>query len=197
MSRGGTPVPPVEIADTVEEYARQWGRHAKLHFMPTLIDRRNGRTIRGTWVIRMTLMPGDPRLVLWQEQRSGEEPTEEIWLHVQNPRAGELIPGLYGMKEPQYLPIDILAWGPTNVRQYLEEGNMWSGRARASSPEEELKQHQEARRLADAHRHQTLREDAGKVARDWRRSKIDKIPFVRVLKDLTSKRRRKPAAAQE
>jgi hypothetical protein len=133
IARGGLPSPPVEVADAVEEYARQWGRHATLAFRPTMFA--NQRILRGTWVVCLTLRADDKRLKLSQEGRVASPPTEDVWLHEPNPEVGKLIPGTYGLQEPPMRALPIEQLGATGVVRFLERGNMWSGRTKTHSPE--------------------------------------------------------------
>lgn len=182
LKSGGLPSPPVEIADEAELYAREWGRHGSLEFRPTMFY--NGRIFRGTWVVKLTLRPNDKRLKLWQEQKTGDEPTEEVWLHEYNPDKGKPIPATYGkLKEPEYRALPLEQLGAGGVRAFLERGNMWSGRGTITSPVEALKKGREDHATHLAKVKSSAKEEAGKMAVDQRRSRL-KIPFLGVLKNL-------------
>lgn len=176
-------MPPVEIADEVELYAREWGRHAILRFQPTMFA--HGRILRGMWVVKLTLKSDDPALRLWQEQKTEEEPTEDVWIMEPNPDEGKLIENTQGLREPNVRGLDILQMGASGVRAYLERGNMWSGRTEVNSPEQAVKQGQEQREQVLEKTRADARFAGGKIARDQRRSRT-KIPFIGVLKDLVT-----------
>lgn len=182
ITRGGLPIAPVEIADEVEQYARAWGRHATLHFVPTLFF--NGRILRGTWVVKMTLRPDDTRMKLWQEQRVSEAPTEDVWLHEPNPDVGKIIPHSGNLREPAYRPFNLTDLGASGVRAFLEAGNMWSGRNEIRSPEEELKYNQEQRRQMVEKARAHAREAGREIAADQYRSRFDKESQVGVIADV-------------
>jgi hypothetical protein len=119
--RFGLPTPPTEIADEVELYAREWGRHATLHFVPTLFQ--GDRIVRGSWIVRFTLRSNDPRMRAYQEGRAPEPATEDVWLQEPNPRAGQPIPGTGGLKEQPYLPLNLTELGAGGVRRLGQPGH--------------------------------------------------------------------------
>jgi hypothetical protein len=170
VRRNGLPVPPVEIADEVEAWARLSGRHATLHFIPTAFLR--GRVASGTWVVRLTLKPGDKRLLLYREGKVAEPPTEDVWLH--EPDASH---------HTGYRPFDILQLGASGVRTFLEKGDTWSGRGEFRSLEEQLKKVNEDNAQAREKNRTDAREGARDEARDKRRQVLG-IPLVGVLADL-------------
>jgi len=190
ITRGGWPIPPVEIADEVELYARAWGRHATVHFVPTLFA--NNRVFRGTWVIRMTLRPDDKRMKLWQEQKVNEPPTEDVWLHEPNPEVGKIIPHTGNLREPSFRPLNITEMGAGGVRAFLEAGNMWSGRNKIRSPEDELKHNQEMRRQATEKARADAQEAGRYIVADQRRSRFDKESQVGVIADVEPSTRAAP-----
>jgi hypothetical protein len=87
----------------------------------------------------MTLRPDDKRMKSWQEGKLSEVPTEDVWLAEPNPEQGKPIRGGNGLREPPIRPLDIVQMGAGGVRAFLEKGNMWSGRNKISSPEQEMK----------------------------------------------------------
>lgn len=118
IGRDGLPECPYEIREVVEQYARQHGRTASVHFVPT-----------AGWMARLELKPNDERVRLYQEGRAAAPPTEDVWFHEPNPLEGQVIPGTYGKgRESPFRPIDIIAQGPSWVRAFLDRGNMFSGR---------------------------------------------------------------------
>lgn len=187
VKRGTMPTPPAELAEEVENYARDWGRHAVLRFVPILL--KGPKIVRGCWVARFRLKPNDPRLQMYQKGRVEEEPAEDVWFHVVNPRRNE--PG-----EPEYLPLDIVQMGASGVRQFLERGNMW-GRGEYSSLTDQLLKTRKASSYAADARYEKARERNCEMVRDRRRSLL-KIPFFRVGIDLKNKkiRRTNPSPAK-
>lgn len=180
--RNGIPLPPVSLADEVEHYARLSGRSGTLHFIPTAF--RGRQVLAGAWVARFTLRPDDKRMVLFQQGLSAEPPLEDVWIHEANPRAGQMNPKTRE-REPDYIPLDITLMGPSGLREFLEKGNMWSGRGMFDSPEDELKQSRERQAESRESLRTKARFDAVKKASERRRS-ILKIPFLPVEIDLRS-----------
>jgi len=181
------PRAPVEIQEAVELYARNSGRHGKLHFVPF-----------GGWFLALTLRPDDKRLLPYKQGLTKDEPYEKVWFHVKDPYEGKtvdvhgdkrfknmpLMPWCYGLRrQSQFLQLDIVQMGVEGVTQFLNADNVWSGRGKFRSFEE-------ANRKAEADNQaglERLRENmaykAGKMARDMRRQLL-KIPYLRVLTDL-------------
>ena len=167
------PTPPVEVADEVELYARQTGRHATVEYVPTLL--KGTRPVAGTWRVRFTLKPDDKRLSLYQTGKMDEPPTEDVWLHVPD-QASPL----------GYRPLDLVQLGASGVREFLERGNLWSGRGEYKSLEQMVREVRESNtRNREKHKQQqkvTNREEQ-REKRRWR----FKIPFLPVGIDLQSK----------
>lgn len=166
-----TPTPPVEIADEVELYAREHGRHGKLEFVPTML--RGRVVIQGTWRVCLTLKADDKRLLPYRRGEIADEPTEDVWLHERD-------------EDGTYQPLNIVEMGASGVRQFLERGNLWSGRGEFDSLED---QRRKARAHNEAFRQKTYQdqEDAVRqMARDTRRKRL-KIPFLPVGIRLTGK----------
>ena len=147
-------------------YAREYGRHAKLHFVPF-----------GGWFVRFSLRSNDKRLRAYQEGRLAEEPGEDVWLHVQNPRGGRR--NGRGQLEPQFIPLDISQMGAAGVRQFLERGNTWSGRGEFSSIEEALRHSEELNEENRKSFREEQKFNSRKQQRDKRRWRF-KIPFIPV-----------------
>lgn len=171
------PTPPLEIADEVELYARQSGRHATLHFVPV--------TSRvGCWVVRMTLRPDDKRRRLWQEQKVGTEPTEDIWLHVPLREGERKLGPTY-----DYRPLNLVDLGTSGVRQFLERGNLWSGRGEYQTLEEQVTKLREADANATAKFRADVKEEAMDEMHQKRRTRL-KIPFLPVSLPWRSRQRK-------
>jgi hypothetical protein len=168
-----SPRPPVEIADEVELYARQSDRHATLHFIP-LVTLGN-RVIAGTWMARFTLRSDDKRILLYQEGKIDEPPTEDVWFHVADPESPN-----------GFRPLDILQMGVTGVREFLDRGNLLSGRGEFTSLEDQLLHSREHNRQVRT-KHRAEQKALNRLAvRDKRRWWL-KIPFLRVGIDLKNK----------
>jgi len=175
LTRGGRnelPTPPAEIADEVEMYARESGRHAALIFVPVTI--KHGRVTNGTWVINMTLRPDDKRMLLYQEQKVGDPPTEKIWLHK---------PSEDGTT---YEPLDIHQLGASGVREFLDRGNMWSGRGEFSSLEEQVRWARDEEERRKQKNYDDSKQHSRDTAKDKRRTLLG-ISFLGVGIDLKKK----------
>jgi len=167
--RSELPAAPAEIADEVELWARQSGRHARLHFFPTRF--RHGRIVSGTWVVRLTLKAGDKRLSLYQQGKVAEPPTEDVWLHEPDGQGG-------------YRALNLTDMGASGVREFLEKGNMWSGRGQFGSLEEQLRKVNQDNEAARQKNRADAKDQALVRTADRRRSALG-IPFVGVVADIT------------
>ena len=168
MQLMGLPTPPVEVADEVELWAREFGRHGKLCFVPTALA---GRTVAaGTWMVRLSLRENDKRMQLYKQGLAPEPPTEDVWLHEPDPKS-----------PTGYRPYNLMDLGAGGVRQFLEKGNMWSGRGQTGTKtlealaREAIDKNQKAGGVAKA----AAREECKLKLRDERRWKL-KIPFLPV-----------------
>ncbi|MFW6010492.1 MAG: hypothetical protein ACOC9H_01105 [Gemmatimonadota bacterium] len=99
---------PVEVQDAVELWAREHGRHGRIVWSP----------VTRCAVVELDLKPGDPRLEAYQQGRLRMEPKERVLLHQWNPatKRYEAVPSRPGELTPDF------------VREWLDRGNMWSGR---------------------------------------------------------------------
>lgn len=164
----GLPTPPVEVADEVELWARESGRHGTLRFIPTRLAGR--QVVDGTWTVRLTLRSDDKRLKPFQDGTASEEPVEVIWLHEPDPTS-----------PTGYRPYNIMELGAGGVRQFLEKGNLWSGRGQFGSKtldelaREAIDKNMKAGGVAKA----AARENSRLRLRDERRWML-KIPFLPV-----------------
>ena len=140
VRRGGVPRPPVEMADEVELWARQSGRHAKIEFRPTMI--KDGRVEAGCWVVRISLKSNDSRMGLYQRGQVAEEPTEDVWLHVVD-----------NTSPTGYRAFDLSQLGVSGLRQFLEQGDTWSGRGEFRSLDDQARIAMEANaKMREKHR---------------------------------------------
>ena len=153
-------------------YARESGRHATLHYVPTMI--RKGQ-MTGCWIVRFTLKSDDPRMRLYQKGEMAEPPTEDVWLH-------KRVGGAEKWGE-EYEPLNIVELGPSGVRTFLEKGNLWSGRGDYDGLVDQLAKVNEMNETARQKNYDDARFNAKKRAMDKRRSRL-KIPFLGVGTDL-------------
>lgn len=165
MGRSAAPSAPPEVADEVELYARENGRHATLQWVPFV----------NAWEVRFTLRDNDPIKGL---VRAGarEEQYESVLLQERNPKYPA--PG-----ETPYTSLDIWQMGPSGVRAFLEKGNTWSGRGEFSSHAEAATFAAESNRAKKERTRRDARNNAVDRAKDARRQ-VHKIPFHRVGVDL-------------
>jgi len=162
-NRADMPVCPVDVADEVELYARETNRHATCKFVPTKMGAK-GRILEGTWRVDMTLHPEDKRNVTFQEGRMAERPVEEIWLHVENPEST-------GWQD-RYIPLNIHELGASGVRQFLEKGNVHSGRGEFASLEDAIRRADEINEAKQQKQEQEAEDRVRRRARDRRRSRL-------------------------
>jgi len=184
-TRGGRselPIASAEIQDEVELYARESGRHAKIHYVPTEIDIKSGEVLAGTWRVDMTLRPDDKRNVTYQEGRMDKPPVEEIWIHDPNPSP----------KGPldRYKARNIQQMGASGVREFLERGNIHSGRGEFSSMDDVIRKTDELNENKKQKRYDEAEDRVRMRSRDRRRSRLKKVhgkssfPFLSVAIDL-------------
>ena len=138
---------------------------------------KTGRVLKTTWRVDLDLHPDDSRLKLWQEGRAEKKPVEEIWLHKENPDPER-------PWQDKYIAFDIQEMGPSGVRQFLEQGNIHSGRGEFSSMDDVLRKTAELNDKNKVKRKDDTEDRVRVNARDKRRSR-QKIPYLTVEADLT------------
>lgn len=163
------PRAPWEIQDEVELWARERGRTATLHMAPNM-----------TWFVRLSLRVDDPRMKLFREGLADAPPTEDVWLHIPNPHDGKIV---NGVRQGPYIPLDIYHLGASGVREFLEQGDTWSGRGRYQSLVDQLNKTRAANAEARANFRQEMKEENRHEQRQKRRFRL-KIPFLPVGIDL-------------
>ena len=152
-------------------YARETGRHATLHYVPTTF--RKGK-MTGCWIVRFTLKSDDPRMSLYQQGKVADPPTEDVWLHK----------AVDSVTAPNtYEPLNIEEMGPSGVRNFLEKGNLWSGRGDYDGLVDQVKKVEDHNEIERRKNFENARYAAKKRAADKRRSNL-KIPFLGVGIDL-------------
>lgn len=169
------PIAPVEVADAVELWARQYGRHATLTFVPPM----------GCWSVNLTLKPDDPALKRYQEGEATEVPTEGVLLLEWDAEVGDPNPTT-GKKAGAYRAVNLEEYGPSGVVALLEKGNTWSGRGEFGSLQEAVIGAASRNREEAAKQKERQRQWARDYAGDVRRQTL-KIPYVRVGVELGNK----------
>lgn len=164
------PTPPVEIAEAVELWARQYGRHATMKFIPHMQP--------PCWSVNLSLKPGDPALKRWQEGKAEHEPTEGVLLLEWDAALGETNPHT-GRKAGAYRAVNLEEYGPTGVVELLEKGNTWSGRGEYGSLAQAVVAAATRSREAKEKTRAQMRQWSRDLAADQRRQ-ILKVPFHRV-----------------
>lgn len=187
------PKPPPDLREVVELYAREYDRQGTLHFF-----------MGCGWFANLSLRSNDKRLLLYQEGRAAKPPTEQVYFHVPNPNEqfGVSKGELERMDDPvlwpcislkgdrcrqPFIPLDIVQMGPARVRDFLERGNLWSGRGEFDSLEEQLREVREKNQAAVEKFRQDQKEANRHEQRDKRRWRL-KIPYLPVGIDLGKKR---------
>jgi hypothetical protein len=125
--------------------------------------------------------------LLFRDGRAEKPPTEDVWLHEPNPKAGQMVSGSFGRREPDFIPLDLEQLGPVGIREFLERGNTWSGRGEFSSVEDAHKKTLAHNDEMGRKIRRDARDDTRHDMRDRRRSWLG-IPFLSVLKDIGSRK---------
>lgn len=115
-SRSRGPVVSVDVRDAVETWARGIGRHAAIVYVP--------HTDPPIPQVRIELKSDDGRLEAWRRGESEEKPVETV----------ELVE--WDAERKCYVGLDLGQLGASGVVEYLERGNMWTGRGEFTSLQE-------------------------------------------------------------
>lgn len=169
---------PVEIADAVELWAREQGRHGTVAWV-----RIPGQA--PVPQVRLTLKPDDPRLKAWQTGATtlngagervplyDEEPVETI----------ELVE--WDEEQRTYVPMDLMTLGAGGVRTLLERGNMWSGCGEFDSLQEAIVEARRRQKAETERVRQAARKEAqARASEDSRRylgrgrTRNDRVPLI-------------------
>lgn len=153
-------LPPVEIADGVELWARQQGRHARLFWHPVL----------NCFCIEFELRDDHPSLKKWQDQTAKLEskPTESVPLHSFNP------------KTQRYEAWDLEQRGVSGIINHLDQANLLSGRGEFNTLRESLAA-VEAKNAANRERWRKYAGEGGREdAAPLRRRILGNMPVVTV-----------------
>jgi hypothetical protein len=159
----GVPTIPFDVAEEVELFARQWGRHARMEWSVHL----NAPVIHFS-------MPKDSKLwKMWQEGELDREPTESVPLIERDPNTGRIG------------PINLADYGASGVRELLEKSNVWSGRGKHKNLLNAIRENMDR----NAKNREEMRKKANEIGREigWlsRRSALE-LPQSQVLIDLKS-----------
>ena len=160
----GYPHAPHEFQEVVELWARGSGRHAKLHFTPG-----------GTWFVRISLKHDDPRMELYKLGLVEEPVGEDVWLHLPNAAEGKVI---NGERQGPFIPLSLTDLGTLGLREFLEQGNTWSGRGEYMSLLEQRRRVNESNEDARVKTRAFQKEESRNEMRESRRFRL-KIPFLR------------------
>jgi hypothetical protein len=148
----------------VELWARESGRHAKLHFTPG-----------GTWFVRISLKSDDPRMELYKLGLVEEPVGEDVWLHLPNAEEGKVI---NGEKQGPFIPLSLTDLGTSGLREFLERGDTWSGRGEYMSLLEQRRKVNESNEGMRVKNRAFQKEENRHEMRQSRRRRL-KIPFLR------------------
>ena len=179
--RNAWPTAPYAIQEEVELWARESGRHAKMHFSPP-----------GTWFVRISLKSTDSRMELYQMGLAAQPPGEDVFFHTPNPHEGQVI---NGVRQGPYIPISLEHLGTSGVRNFLERGNTWSGRGEYLSMVDQIRQVNESNEEVRLKSRADQKEASRYEQRDKRRWRF-KIPFLPVGIDLRGDKGAKEGAAE-
>lgn len=163
MRAGGGISPPAEFADAVEMYARKYGKHATLKFIPPPVN---------VWAVEMSLGVNDPRNMIHQKQ-VGEQPTEIVYLWRE--ATPQEIARNSGRWHRVGYKLDEL--GVAGITKFLDKTNLFSGRGQYSSMSEAMKDQDNKRERAEAKAVSDAREESRHVAMDMRRQILG-IPLL-------------------
>jgi hypothetical protein len=152
---------PVEVRDEVELWAREHGRHGRIYW----------NSVTRCACIELDLKPGDPRLEAYQKGRLKHKPVEAVYLHRWDKNAG-----CWKATPPR--PQDL---SPDAVRQWLDRGNLWSGRGESAAKNlhDACVRADRAEREFYEKQRDKIRERTQDRARDRRRQVLD-LPLVTV-----------------
>ena len=142
--RAAEPTVPVEIADAVERWAREWGRHARItHLM---------HTDPPTPQVRLSPRYGDPDLKLVSEGKMPAEEAEEVvHLWEYDPEKG-------------YVGVPLAELGVRGVVEWLQRGNTESGSGEFDSLQDALDHVREQQKRETRKLKQELRDDVRRLA---------------------------------
>ncbi|MCK5316323.1 MAG: hypothetical protein KAJ55_00335 [Anaerolineales bacterium] len=152
---------PFDIADEVELWAREQGRHGKLVWNQLLQCHE----------VQLSLKGDDPRMRAYQEGKLRKEPVESVFLHRQETPGGHFI----GM--------NIQDLGSSGIRSLLDKGNLLSGRGEFRDLYQAVKAVDDQNQALEDLMAKEADENSRANARDHRRQLFD-LPLVPVTKNL-------------
>lgn len=148
---------PWDWADAVEVWAREQGRHGRLVW----------NTVLRCYEAQIDLKDADPRLLAWQQGKVRQKPVESVFFHRQDKPGGP------------WVAMDLQQMGPSGIRKYLDEGNLWSGRGRYRNLMEACRAADDHNQRLEAIMAEAAEQGARDNAREHRRQLFD-LPLVSV-----------------
>ena len=172
-------VAPAEIRDAVETWARTYGGHGDVVWVPRA----------KTWQVRLTLRHGDPRLKGRDSDVFETVELQEWWEPWQWEKYAPRRARRHASSNrvlPGYRAYELDELGATGIIEILEKGSLMSGRGEFKSAEEAMYRVRETHRKERERAQGELRQHATDRALDQRRQVL-KIPFLPVGVDLRRK----------
>ncbi len=172
--RRPTRTAPVEYRDAVELWARQFGGHADIRWVPHPAN---------VWQVLLQLKPNDPRRAAGEEWETVElhrfipKPyapgvtAEEQKKLRRHPRTNAIMPG--------FIAYELDELGVSGVVEFLSKGSLMSGRGQFTSAEQAGEHVRQQTRDERTKEREGQRERARERALDRRRTHL-KIPFLPV-----------------
>lgn len=145
--RAAKPTVPAEIADAVEQWARRWGRHARIDHVTY--------TSPPTPQVRISPKHGDPNLKLVQDGKIPPEEAEEV-VHLWE----------WDEEKRCYVGVPLSSLGVQGVLRWLNRGNTWSGSGEYDSLQEALTDQREKKRREQKKLRRELKEDVRRIAQE-------------------------------
>lgn len=183
-----TRVAPVEFRDAVEMFARRFGAHGDVVWVPDQVVRFEGAEIRASvacWQVRFTLLHGDPRLkgredTLFEtvELHYWVDPRDRKWA-VEPKVLDRLRRDHRNRRRPGYVAYDLDELGVEGLITLLEKGSTLSGRGEFRSAVHAATVMRERHRDQMERTRRQMQDTAGYKAEDVRRQ-VFKIPYLGV-----------------
>jgi hypothetical protein len=125
--------------------------------------------------VRISLKHDDPRMELYKLGLIEEPVGEDVWLHLSNAAEGKVI---NGERQSPFIPLSLTDLGTSGLREFLEQGNTWSGRGEYMSLLEQRRRVNESNEDARVKNRAFQKEESRNEMRESRRFRL-KIPFLR------------------
>lgn len=124
-AQSDVPIAPAWFADTVELWARRWGRHATTRWERKV----------GCFVTFFSRRDADPVMAAVQSQERKNEGEPMYW-HQWSQKPVRPHPMIPDVMMPGFIPLDIEQLGESGVLERLDKANLWSGRGEYASLDE-------------------------------------------------------------